>query len=134
MFAMKRSLALVLSLVLSSLCARADVLDDQYVRIYNLIQEGDLLNSNGQINQSLSKYLEAQNALQKFHRINPDWNTKVVNFRLNYLSTKVAAASSQPISADKSGKTAAAPSTGTNSAIAAQLEHQLNSLKGQVSQ
>src|SRR6266481_2199731 len=134
MFAMKRSLALVLTLVLGTLCARADVLDDQYVRIYNLIQEADLLSSNGQINQSLSKYLEAQNALQKFHRINPDWNPKVVNFRLTYLSTKVAAASSQPISADKSAKTASAPSATTNSALAAQLEHQLNSLKDQVHQ
>jgi len=134
MFAMKRSLALVLALVLSSLCARADALDDQYVRIYNLIQEADLLNSNGQINQSLSKYLEAQNALQKFHRINPDWNPKVVNFRLNYLSTKVAAASAQPISADKSAKTATASANATNSALSAQLEHQLNSLKDQVHQ
>src|SRR5215475_7872998 len=125
MFAMKRSLALVLVLALGALCARADALDDQYVRIYNLIQEADLLNSNGQINQSLSKYLEAQNALQKFHRINPDWNTKVVNFRLNYLNTKVAAASTQPISADKSAKAAPAPSPTTNSAFAAQLEHQL---------
>jgi hypothetical protein len=131
---MKRSLALVLALVLSSLCARADALDDQYVRIYNLIQEADLLNSNGQINQSLSKYLEAQNALQKFHRINPDWNPKVVNFRLNYLSTKVAAASAQPISADKSAKTATASANATNSALSAQLEHQLNSLKDQVHQ
>jgi Putative Zn-dependent protease, contains TPR repeats len=131
---MKRSLALVLALVLGTLCARADALDDQYVRIYNLIQEADLLNSNGQINQSLSKYLEAQNALQKFHRINPDWNPKVVNFRLTYLNTKVAAASSQPISADKSAKTAVATANSTNSALSAQLEHQLNSLKDQVHQ
>jgi len=134
MFVMKRSLALVLALMLATLCARADALDDQYVRIYNLIQEGDLFSNNGQVNQSLSKYLEAQNALQKFHRINPDWNTKVVNFRLNYLNAKVAAASSQPISADKLAKAATAPSTATNSAVALQLEHQLNSLKDQVSQ
>jgi hypothetical protein len=93
---MKRSLALALMLVLAAFGARADALDDQYVRIYNIIQEADLLSSNGQVNQALSKYLEAQNALQKFHRINPDWNMKVVNFRLNYLNTKVAAASSQP--------------------------------------
>jgi tetratricopeptide (TPR) repeat protein len=131
---MKRSLALVLTLVLGALCARADGLDDQYVRIYNLIQEADFLGSNGQNNQALSKYLEAQNALQKFHRINPDWNTKVVNFRLNYLAAKVATASAQPISADKSAKTASASVNTTNSAVAAQLEHQLNSLKNQVSQ
>jgi Flp pilus assembly protein TadD len=131
---MKRSLALVLALLLGALYARADALDDQYVRIYNLIQEADLLNSNAQINQSLSKYLEAQTALQKFHRINPDWNLKVVNFRLNYLNTKVAAASSQPISADKSAKTATATVNTTNSPLAAQLDHQLNSLKDQVNQ
>ena len=134
MFVMKRSLALVLTLVLAALSARSDVLDDQYVRIYNIIQEADLLSGNGQVNQALSKYLEAQNALQKFHRINPDWNTKVVNFRLNYLNTKVAAASAQPISADKSAKSASGVTNGANSAQAAQLEHQLSSLKDQVSQ
>src|ERR1041385_7805872 len=109
MLAMKWSFALALTLLLAPLCARADALDDQYVRIYNLIQEADLLNSNGQINQSLSKYLEAQNALQKFHRIKPDWNPKVVNFRLSYLNPKAASTSAQPISADKFAKTAAAP-------------------------
>src|SRR4051812_38254573 len=119
MLCMKWSLALVLALLLAPLCARADALDDQYVRIYNLIQEADLLNSNGQLNQALSKYLEAQNALQKFHRINPDWNTKVVAFRLNYLNSKVATTSAQPISADKSPKTA---TNGANSALSAQLD------------
>jgi tetratricopeptide (TPR) repeat protein len=131
---MKRSLALVLTLALGILCARADALEDQYIRIYNLIQEADALGGNGQNNQALSKYLEAQNALQKFRRINPDWNTKVVNFRLNYLEAKVAAASSQPISTEKAAKPATAPSSATNSAVSAQLERQLNSLKDQVQQ
>lgn len=131
---MKRPLVLVLAFLLAAFCARADGLDDQYVRIYNLIQEADLLNSNGQVNQALSKYVEAQNALQKFHRINPDWNPKVVNFRLNYLESKVAVASAQPISADKSARVTAVPSNGTNSAVAAQLDHQLNTLKDQVRQ
>jgi tetratricopeptide (TPR) repeat protein len=131
---MKWSFVLVLTLVLAPLCVRADALDDQYVRIYNLIQEADLLNSNGQVNQALSKYLEAQNALQKFHRINPDWNTRVVTFRLNYLNSKVTAASAQPISADKSPKTATTSSNSTNSALSAQLDHQLNTLKDQVRQ
>ena len=134
MLAMKWSFVLVLTLVLAPLCVRADALDDQYVRIYNLIQEADLLNSNGQVNQALSKYLEAQNALQKFHRINPDWNTRVVTFRLNYLNSKVTAASAQPISADKSPKTATTSSNSTNSALSAQLDHQLNTLKDQVRQ
>lgn len=134
MLAMKWSFALVLTLLLAPLCARADALDDQYVRIYNIIQEADLLSSNGQVNQALGKYLEAQNALQKFHRINPDWNPKVVTFRLNYLTSKVAAASTQPISADKSLKTATPSSNNPNPALSAQLDHQLNTLKDQVRQ
>src|SRR5437764_13635811 len=134
MLAMKWSFTLALTLLLAPLCARADGLDEQYVRIYNLSQEADLLNSNGQVNQALSKYLEAQNALQKFHRVNPDWNVKVVNFRLNYLNSKVATASALPISADKTAKTATTSSNGTNSALSAQLDHQLNTLKSQVNQ
>ena len=66
--------------------------DDQYVRIYNLIQEADKLNSGGQPSEALPKYLEAQTALQRFQKGYPDWNPKVISFRLNYVAAKIAAA------------------------------------------
>src|SRR4051812_16025579 len=57
--AMKRSLALVLMCVFTAVSAAlAQGPDDQYVRIYNLIQEGDTFNGSGQKNQAMAKYLE----------------------------------------------------------------------------
>src|SRR6185295_899297 len=54
--AMKRSFALVLMALLAAVSATlAQGPDDQYVRIYNLIQEGDLLNNSGQNSQALAK-------------------------------------------------------------------------------
>jgi len=62
--------------------------DDQYVQIYNLIQEGDSLSA-GQPAQAVAKYTEAQSALLRFQKSYPGWNDRVVNFRLNYLASKI---------------------------------------------
>jgi tetratricopeptide (TPR) repeat protein len=104
LLSMKRLFVLVsLALGLSLSGGRAGVADDQYVRIYNLIQDADALNSSSsQAGPALAKYLEAQTALQNFHKFNPDWNPKVVEFRLSYLAGKIA---------DLAAK---APLTGTN--------------------
>jgi tetratricopeptide (TPR) repeat protein len=89
---MKRLLSLVaLVLAVTLLPARAEGPDDQYVRIYNLMQQADTLNNSDQPAAALAKYLEAQTALQRFQKVYPDWNVKVVNFRLNYLVSKIAA-------------------------------------------
>src|SRR5262245_18737381 len=80
--------------LLAGLCAaQAEGPDDQYLRIYNLIQEADVLNSNAQSRPALEKYLEAQTALRNLQRIYPDWNANVVTFRLNYLNSKITPAS-----------------------------------------
>ena len=85
------SALLAVLLVAGILSARAQSPEDQYVRIYNLIQQADALNSNGQFVQALPKYLEAQSALQRIQKVSPEWNPKVVNFRLNYLAEKIDA-------------------------------------------
>ena len=64
--------------------------DDQYVLVYNLIQEGDVLNSTGEPRRALEKYLEAQQGLEKFRKGYPEWNPKVVNFRQTYVAAKIA--------------------------------------------
>lgn len=94
MQAMKRLLSLVVLLLAGVICsARAAGADDQYLAIYGLIQAGDTLEKSGQNAGALTKYLEAQTQLQKFQQANPDWNPKVVNFRLNYLASRIAAVS-----------------------------------------
>ncbi len=64
--------------------------DEEYLRVYSLIQEGDGLSTSGQLQDALAKYHEAQTALQSFRKVYPDWNPKVVDYRLEYLATKIA--------------------------------------------
>ena len=69
--------------------------DDQYIQIYNLIQEADKLNNNLQPSDALPKYLEAQTALQHFQKSYLAWNPQVITFRLSYVTTKIAALSAR---------------------------------------
>jgi tetratricopeptide (TPR) repeat protein len=82
--------AVVVALLLALSGARAQGPDDQYIGIYNLIQEADKLSKNEQPSEALAKYREAQTALQRFQKGYPEWNPKVVSFRLNYLATRIA--------------------------------------------
>jgi len=89
---MNRLSALLAALLIAGvLTARGQSSEDQYVRIYNLIQQADTLNSNGQFAQALPKYLEAQSALKRLQKVSPEWNPKVVTFRLNYIAEKIDA-------------------------------------------
>ena len=124
--------------------ARADGTDDQYVRIYNTIQEADLNESNGQANQALTKYVEAQTALQKFQRLYPEWNVKVVNYRLGYVASKITALSSKaaaPATAPAQKAAVAKPSGAPLAAAAvpqrpaaSDTDNQIDALRGQVRQ
>src|SRR5687767_3825745 len=91
-------LATLLIVASFSVCAQSS--EDQYVRIYNLIQQADTLNGNGQFAQALPKYLEAQSALQRIQKFNPTWNPKVVSYRLSYIAERIEAGP---------GRTAATP-------------------------
>jgi len=125
---MKRfSVVLVLLLALAG--ARAAGPDDQYVQIYNLIQEADKLASTGQPSEALPKYLEAQTGLLRLQKGYPDWNTKVVTFRLHYVADKVAAVS--PRLPAPAAPPAAAPKP---AAPPADWDKQLSALKEQVGQ
>lgn len=86
---------ILLVLLLGVVGARADGPDDQYISVYNLMQEADKLVEGGQIREALPKYLQAQSTLQRLQKAYPDWNTKMVSFRLTYLSGKVNALSAR---------------------------------------
>src|SRR6185436_18506894 len=86
--------------------ARAEGPDDQYVQIYNLIQEGDSLSAD-QPARALAVYQGAQTALQKFQRMYPGWNDKIVNFRMNYLASKITILSAKASPAAPPASTAA---------------------------
>jgi Tfp pilus assembly protein PilF len=85
--------SIIVALLLGLLAAQAQGPDDQYIQIYNLIQEADKLVSDLQPSDALPKYLEARTALERFQKGYPEWNPKVVSFRLSYVVRKIDALS-----------------------------------------
>lgn len=84
---MKRLFAIAVLLLVFVVRVHAGA-DDDYVQIYTLIQEGDSLETS-RPTEALAKFTEAQTDLQRFQRIYPGWNDRVVNFRLNYIASKI---------------------------------------------
>ncbi|HTJ00705.1 MAG TPA: tetratricopeptide repeat protein [Dongiaceae bacterium] len=88
---MKRLTLLLLALWLLPLAAKAQTsADDRYVGIYGLIQQGDDL-SGHDIPAARAKYGDALTALKQFHTQFPNWQVKIVNFRLKYLADRLQA-------------------------------------------
>ena len=112
--------SVVVALLLVMPGARAEGPDDQYVRIYNLIEEADKLKGNDQPREALPKYLEAQTLLQQLQKGYPDWNSKVVNYRLSYVAAKIAGmpASVPAPAAPAPTVPSATPTPGSNAAPA----------------
>lgn len=104
---MKRFVSLFAVLLSAGLLALGQGLDDEYVQIFRMIEEADGLSSSAP-NQALAKYLDAQTALDRLHKGSPDWNTRIVNYRLTYLANRIAT-----LSANNPGAAAAQPQTGT---------------------
>ena len=133
--------SVIVALLLTVSGARAEGPDDQYIRIYTLIQDADRLESLGQPSEALPKYLEAQTALQRFQVGYPDWNTNVIKFRLNYVAGKITAVSARipaPVPASP-GATPAAPSKAgpaqpAQPAVPSDWAAQLSALKEQARQ
>jgi len=112
---MQRFLAILIASALLVLTAHGQGSDDQYVRIYNIIQEAEQMESAGHTTQALAKYLEARTTLQRFQRAYPDWNATVVKFRISYLDAKIAGFSPKPsaVAAVPSSRQATPPSAKT---------------------
>ncbi|MGO8678011.1 MAG: DUF6263 family protein [Limisphaerales bacterium] len=104
--ALKWLSSLVLLVLLMALWpARAEDPEDQYQRMYMLIQQADSLDAGGQTGPALAKYREAQTVLRGLKNENPRWNPDAVSYRYNYLAGKIAAL------AQKAAKPAAASPT-----------------------
>jgi len=81
----------VLLLGLCALTTLAAGPNEEYVWVYSLIQQGQALEETDRNTQALAAYLDAQKALERIQRSNPDWSPKVVGFRLRFLQAKIAA-------------------------------------------
>lgn len=90
---MKWFSVLILSLAMLG-SVQAATPDDQYIEIYNLIQQADGFNQS-EVRQAVEKYTQALKALQKLQKAYPDWNPDVVQFRLEYIAEKLNNANKQ---------------------------------------
>lgn len=91
---MSKKYFLVLTMALGLICtARVQAQegpDDQYVRIYNMIQQAEDMQQMGQERQAYEKLLAAQAALKDMQTTYPDWNPMLLQFRQRYLEERIA--------------------------------------------
>jgi hypothetical protein len=80
----------VIALLVAVLPARADEREDEYLRIYENIQQADSLDASGKTSAAMAKYQQAHSDLAKFRKSHPIWNRDMVAFRLNYAAQKAA--------------------------------------------
>jgi hypothetical protein len=97
----------VLALFAVSSALKANEAEEQFVAIYNAIQQADSLAASNNPTAALKKYQSAERALQSLQRANPNWNRTVVAFRMDYLAQKIAALSTNA-SSTAQGKASAA--------------------------
>jgi tetratricopeptide (TPR) repeat protein len=87
---MTRYLAPIGALLLAAvMMARGQNADEKYVWIYTAIQEGDTLLEKGAKTEAANKYADAQAQLRDLQKNNPDWNPKIINYRLGYLASRL---------------------------------------------
>jgi Flp pilus assembly protein TadD len=80
---------LLMFALLAPAYAQQDV-DEKYLWIYSLIQQGENLAGTGDPRTALPVLLDAQTQLLQFQKLYPDWNPGLVRFRLNGVTEKIA--------------------------------------------
>ena len=63
--------------------------DDLYVEVYNTILGADEARQMGKKRAAWELYSQAQNLLQDIQKKYPDWNKKLIDFRLSYVKAKM---------------------------------------------
>src|SRR5690242_20574914 len=84
--------ASLLALLCSSALLRAEGPADEYVGIYELIQQADTSAESGRGELARQKYSEAHSALDRLQKAYPEWNEQIVQFRLSYVMDKLGLA------------------------------------------
>ncbi|MCW5560246.1 MAG: hypothetical protein KIT22_20705, partial [Verrucomicrobiae bacterium] len=63
--------------------------DDDFIEIYQLIRNMDAARGAGRLDEAREGYLQAQKLLQDLKRGYPNWNERVIAYRLRYISEKL---------------------------------------------
>ena len=78
--------------LVAALAARAFAgADDDFIIVYNLIQQGDTSREAGQPAVARRAYADAQQKLAELRRSYPTWNERVIAYRIRYVAEKLAA-------------------------------------------
>jgi len=80
------SLILALNVVQTTTAAGPD---DEFIRAYILISEGDNLAKSLENKSAIQKYNQALNTLNTIKASNPNWKKGVINFRISYIDKKL---------------------------------------------
>lgn len=83
---------ILLVLIFTISLARAEGPDQEYIQIYNLIEQADTLSKNGKADLATERYREAASGLKRLQSVYPTWNKDVLKFRLDYVTGKLQAA------------------------------------------
>jgi len=86
----------ITAIFLACFAAQAQNADDQYLAIFNLLQDADSLSALGRTDDAIAKYRQAQTELLNYKQNHPDANTKGVSYRLMYVGDKLAGCESVP--------------------------------------
>jgi tetratricopeptide (TPR) repeat protein len=96
------------------------------------------LDGSGQLQQALTQYVQAQGELHKFQKIYPEWNPRIVSFRLNYLTEKITEITAKLSVVQQSGRPGTVPAPPASgeapSTSAADLKAPFGALHEQVQQ
>ena len=82
--------SILLAYFILAAAALAQTAEDRYLRIYSMIEQADQLNNSGQARAAITRFLEAQVALKELQQLQPGWNPRIVTFRQEYISSKLA--------------------------------------------
>ena len=63
--------------------------DQDYIAIYKVIKQADQFKETGLSEQAAQFYASAAKELKAFQKANPNWNPRVIQFRLKYLTRQM---------------------------------------------
>jgi hypothetical protein len=120
------SVLMILALLVAPTLQAAEDADTQFLKIFSMIDQADLLNSSGKGTQAAAKYREAHRALLELKRHHPIWKPKVVAYRLKYVEEKITALSKPPpAAADTESAGTTSEAGGASSAATANTQIKL---------
>ncbi len=111
--------------------------DDDFIAIYNLIQQGDTSKDTGQLGIARRAYADAQQRLGELRRSYPTWNERVIAYRLRYVAEKLSSLPPDEATAEPAKTTPPPTTPGTPAgelAPSGEVITQFNALNAQITQ